>query len=230
VTLTAWCETAPVTRSVWAEAEQLAGLFAGWVGPVPVATAEPVLWLAIWRAGKPGRWHPDGLTGVAGKRIDAVPPDLPSPEDPALLWQAADGWRVFSHRAVWAAILDTARLGAAGRGLPGPAALVQGCASWLEGRTFGDGVRVYPDPAVAHGYTDGRRHWVWSAHLLGVYATVDEEGRIGPGRLTRVETPGGRLKSVRLFDGWWDGKGTVPLRAEPGGWFDPGSAWRRLTE
>jgi hypothetical protein len=224
----------PEARRVSEAAARVAPLFRAWPGPVPLTTRDPVVWLAVWQAGKIVRWQAGGITGVADTTATSamLTEDRPDPSAPALIWPQPDGARVFSHRAVWAAIEDTAALGAAGRGLPGPAGVVQAMAGWIGGRRYADGVVVYRDPlAPAGGYTDGTGRFAYHPDLLGVWARLGPQFEPTPGTATLVEPGGGRVRSLRLFDGWWTGGAVEPLRVDPGGWYRLGTgavAGRRM--
>jgi hypothetical protein len=191
--------------------------------PVPLRTLLPEAWLAVWAAGRAVLWAPAGLSGWQGTGAPRATA-APAPDDVALLWPGPRGVRAFSHRALWAAVEDTAALGAAGRGLPGPAGLVQGWASWLEGRPFGAGRFLYPHPALAWRVTDGHEIWAWDPDLLGVWARLPADGALQCGPGVWCDGRAGRVRSARLMDGWWRDGDVEPLRAEPGGWHRPAGA------
>lgn len=200
-------------------AAQTLGRSVAWRHPVPVATIQdPVLWLAVWSLGGTVRWSPGaGLSGWAnaGDLGPASPSESVNVDAPAVIW---DG-RVFSHRAVWAAIEDVHDLGAAGWGLKGPAGFVQRAASWLAGNAYGAGRFLYPAATVPYGWTDGHETWLGYAELLGAWARVDPSGRLDPGRATWLSAEG--IRSRRLYEGHWTGAEMRPERFYEGWWKPP---------
>jgi acetyl-CoA carboxylase biotin carboxyl carrier protein len=209
----------PAAR-LWQAARARWAVLAGAAEPVRVCRADPVLWVAAWLAGRPVRWSPAaGLGGLAPSVPAAGAPPGADPAAAAVVWPAGAGERVFSHEAVWAAIEDIHALGAAGRGLAGPAGFVQAAAAWLADRPFGWGGRLRPE---AEGlYTDGQRRFRAADALLGVFAR-EEAGAWITGPHTHWDA--GRVKSRRLFDGWYRAGGVEPARFEGGYWrYEPDS-------
>jgi acetyl-CoA carboxylase biotin carboxyl carrier protein len=210
----AWAAAQPAghpARAAWDRAGRLAVLLAVRPDPVSVATIDPALWLAVWMVGRPVRWHADGLRGLAAVIAAASPGALPDPEAPALIWPRVRGEWVFSHRALGAAVEETAALGAHGRGLPGPLAAVQAWASWALGRPFGEGPWWRPHPEHPGRYTDGAASRAFAPELLGIYA--------GAGEIERPSTrqEGRRVRSTRLYAGCWVGREMRP-DVFAGGW------------
>jgi hypothetical protein len=216
VTLTDW---ASGTELPWmAEARPLARLFGSRRGPVSVARADPALWLGIWLAGGIVRWDPEGLSGVAWTEA-AAPGATPAgldPAAPALIWPGPEGERVFSHRAVFWAVRDSMEMGAIGRGLAGPASVVQAMALAMAGIEREATNWLWPDPDWPAAWSDGRRRWHYSSDLLGLWAEVRDDGSLMAGAATWYDQ--GLVRSRRLFDGYWQGGRPEPTRAEPGGW------------
>jgi hypothetical protein len=220
-TLVAWAfgqaEGHPA-RAAWHEATAIAAALAGRrAAPWPVARVDPVLWLAAWRAGRAVWMHPAGSRGwlSSGSVLQQADPGC-APNDPAIMVPGPGGTRVFSHRALWAAVRGTWFLGAAGGGLGGAEAFVQGAASWLNGEAFGVGRRLYRHPEGAWLATDGQVVWNTRPELLGVYRRVDGDGVAALDPSTLILPDG--LKSERLFDGWWRGGTVVPARFPGGQW------------
>lgn len=187
--------------------------------PVAVASWDPALWLGVWAVGRAVRWSSTGLRAWPGDiKLQALKPSV---RDPAVIWPTPGGDLAFSHRAVWAAIQDTADLGAFGHGAYGPAGFVQRAASWLVGVAFGGGPRY--DQENAGMYQEGARHFFYDPKLLGLWARVDPAG-LEAGSASLVQ--GNRMKSARLFDGYWTPGGIHPAEF-PEGWYrwreDPNS-------
>jgi hypothetical protein len=215
VTIVDWARSAPAAKPAWEAAERYVGTFADWRGPVPVGSEDLALWLAVWLAGGVVEWRRDGLRRLAGGgRVGSADP--PEEGRPALVWRTAAGRRVFSHRALWTTVEDLAVLGAVGRGLAGPPGIL---AVWVARYILENPSPpwLYRDPTDAFCVTDGSRRWAWSEALLGIY------GEWVAGRLTTpVSTwidPRGRVRSLRLFDGWWTGSTWEPVKVDPGGWY-----------
>lgn len=215
MTIVDWARSNPATRAAWDAAERHVGAFADWHVPVPVASSALSLWLAVWMAGGIVEWRFDGLRRLAGGGRTGVV--VSPPEDwPALVWRTAAGRRVFSHRAVWAAVADVVELGAVGCGLEGPPGVLS---LWASRYIVGDPTPpwLYRDPMEAGCITDGRRRWAWAEPLLGVYGEW-VGNRLWTPPSTWVASDG-RLRSLRLFDGWWIGAGWNPVKVDPGGWY-----------
>lgn len=223
-TLWAWLDQLSAQHpaaTVVSEASRLAEELVGWSGrPLAVARLDPVLWLALWRAGAVLWWTPTGSRGWQASGVSRPRRHgLLAADAPALLWPGPTGIQVFSHRAVWCAVAGTAALEAAGRGLPGPAGFVQGAAAWLAGQAFGTGRWFYADPRAAGVVTDGRRRWRYAAPLLGVYQREPDGGSSGRAVVDPHSSVEGQLvRSARLFDGWWRHGQWEPARFPGGGW------------
>ncbi len=212
-TLLAWIDALPADHP--ARCADRGGPLPLGSGPFGVARMDPGLWLGAWRAGAPVWWRTAGSRGWLSPGAGRPAPRPLGPADAALLWPRPTGVLVFSHRALWAAICGAAALGAVGR-VGGPVGFVHGAAAWLEGQAFGAGPLLYADPAVAGAVTDGTRRWAWADELLGAYRRVAPDDAWDPG--TRAVEGGARVKSARLFDGWWRDGGLVPARFPGGSW------------
>ncbi len=184
--------------------------------PFAAARVDPRLWLNAWRAGAPIWWMRQGSRGWLATGGGTESFRRPRAADPAVLWPRPAGVLVFSHRAVWAAIVGTAELGAAGRGGEGPLAFVLGAAAWLQGDPFGTGPELYADPKASGCLTDGRRRWAAADALLGAYRRVAPDDVWDPG--TKPAGERGAVKSARLFDGWWRQGEWTPGRFPGGCW------------
>ena len=189
-------------------ARAVSGCLGGRREPVLVSAVDPILWLAAWSVGRPVMWHPGGLSGLAPAAFPGPPSlSLPDPAGPALIWGAGPAQWVFSHTALYEAVSEMARLGASGTGFSGPPAFVLGAAAWLLDRPFGEGCFFWPSPGAYGVVTDGARRFLYLAELLGPFQEVGED----PGASTRLEE-GVRVRSRRLFDGYWTGREVLPAR------------------
>lgn len=200
-------------------AAETLGRRVSWRHPVPLATIQdPVVWLAVWWGGGIVRWSPEaGLSGWAHPlgSVSGAKPQPAALDAPAVIWEG----RVFSHRAVWAAIEDVHALGAAGWGLKGPAGFVQRVASWMAGSPYGAGSFLYPAVNIPRGWTNGSVSWLECPELLGPWARVDPAGHIEPGRATWMTSEG--IRSRRLYGGYWNGAEMRPEKFYEGWWNPP---------
>ena len=197
-------------RAALAAAQAVSACLGGRRDPVLVSAVDPVLWLASWTAGRPVLWHRGGLRGLAAVRASEFPPPPPATADPvapALIWAKGPTAWVYSHAAVFEAIAETAGLCACGTGFSGPPAFIQGAAAWILGRPFGKGRFFWPLPGATGVVTDGENRFRCLPELLGPFQEAGED----PTATTRLEDRV-RVRSRRLFDGYWTGQDVVPAR------------------